>query len=407
MSFLSRLGRVFGQGETTEKKSFRLTDPEAHQLFGGIPSASGVQISPHGAMRVPAVRLAVTKIAGEIATIPFKIYHDDPRGAAKDHPAYVLVHDWASDFKSAEALREQVTTDALLFGHGYALVRRNSEGKPIFLARIAPSLVKVKYDVYGEPTYFIRLDGKNETVHGPQDVLHVSCPGGVSPIQHAREAIALCAAAESHLAGFYRNGGRPSGVIKHPNKLEDETIKKISTSWFNTHSGEQAGKTAILDEGMEFQEIALKLADAEFSEVRREQIREIARAFGVPPAILFETSRATWSNYEQSRRDFIDSTLRPWFAAWAAAYTRCLVNLEDRKDYVIEEVVDGLAGADLAARTTAFSQLRAMGAWTANDVRHALNKPPLPGGDELANPFTTSGGTTAPASKPQEENPDE
>lgn len=62
-------------------------------------------------------------------------------------------------------------------------------------------------------------------------------------------------------------------------------MKKLGASWFQTHGGEQSGSTAILDEGMAFKEIAVKLADAEFSVVRREQAREIARAFNVPPAL--------------------------------------------------------------------------------------------------------------------------
>ena len=160
---------------------------------------------------------------------------------------------------------------------------------------------------------------------------------------------------------------------------------------------DQSGKTAILDEGMEFQEIALKLADAEFSEVRREQVREIARAFGVPPALLYETSRATWSNFEQSHRDFLTGTLRPWIARWQAAYARVLLTPEERAQLYVEATPDDMLSVEFAARATALGQYRAMGVMTANEVRAALNRPPLPGGDDLSNPFTTTNAT------PQEE----
>lgn len=156
------------------------------------------------------------------------------------------------------------------------------------------------------------------------------------------------------------NGGRPSGVILHPKRLEAETMKKLAASWFQTHGGEQSGSTAILDEGMAFKEIAVKLADAEFSVVRREQAREIARAFNVPPALLYKLSQGTWSNFEQSHHDlshhdFLTGTLRPWFARWQASYTRVLLAPEERGTFHIEATPDDLLSGEFAARATAYS----------------------------------------------------
>ncbi len=395
MGIMSRLGRVFGQG-TPEQKSIRLTDPEAFPLFGVIASASGQTVTAASAMRVPAVRRAVSLIAESVATLPFKLYDRDTRETVRDHPAYGLVHDWANDWTSAEALREALSADALLTGNGYAQVVRNAEGKPLELHRMDPGAVCIEYDDFGEPSYRIRLKDGAETFLAYHDVLHVQAIGGISPITLAREAIGLALAAEHHLSGFFRNGGRPSGVILHPNKLEAETMKKLAASWFQSHGGEQAGSTAILDEGMTFKEIAVKLADAEFSEVRREQVREIARAFNVPPALLYELSRGTWSNFEQSHRDFLTGTLRPWVARWQAAYARVLLTPEERAGFYIEATPDDMLSVEFAARATAFSQYVAMRALTPNEVRAALNRPPLAGGDVLQNPFTTTSAMPAP-----------
>lgn len=402
MSIRSSLARAFGRGAPVEQKSITLTDPAALALFGIQPVASGMTVTAASAMRVPAVRRAVSLIAESVACLPFKAYEQETREAAKDHPAFALVHDHANDWTSAEAFREQLTADALLTGHGYAQVARNTEGKPVFMLRMDPGAVTVEHDEYGEPSYRIRLKDGGDQVLSFSDVLHIQSLHGVSPITLAREAIGLALAAEQHLAGFYRNGGRPSGVIRHPNKLDAEAAKKLAGSWFTSHSGNQAGGTAILDEGMEFQEIALKLADAEFSEVRREQVREIARAFGVPPASLFEMSRATWSNYEQAQREFLTGTLRPWIARWQAAYSRCLLTPDERASLYIEGNPDDMLSVDHAARAQAFSQYRSMGVLTGNEVRASMNRPPLPGGDDLQNPFTTTG-ATAPAKPAQDD----
>ncbi|MBL4917460.1 phage portal protein [Szabonella alba] len=399
MGILSSLARFVGRG-ASEQKGFPLSSPEAYALFAATPAASGVSITAQTAMRVPAVRRAVSLIAESVATLPFKTYTEG-KDAAKAHPSYGLVHDWANDWTSAEELRELLTADALLTGHGFAQVVRNAEGKPVELHRMDPGAVAIEYDAYSEPSYRVRLIDGRSTILAHHDVLHIQALRGVSPITLAREAVGLALAAEGHLAGFFRNGGRPSGVILHPNKLEAETSKKLAASWFQSHGGEQSGSTAILDEGMDFKEIAVKLADAEFSEVRREQVREIARAFNVPPALLYELSRGTWSNFEQSHRDFLTGTLRPWIARWQAAYSRVLLTPEERAAFYIEATPDDLLSVEFAARATAYSQYRAMGVMTANEVRSGLNLPPMAEGDALQNPFTTTG-ADAPAPEPEE-----
>lgn len=394
---LSSLARAFGRGDPLEQKSVTLTDPAALALFGVQPVASGMTITAASAMRVPAVRRAVSLIAESVACLPFKVYEQDSREAAKGHPAFSLVHDHANDWTSAEAFREHLTADALLTGHGYAQVARNADGKPVFMLRMDPSAVTVDHDDFGEPSYRVRLKSGGEQVLPFQDVLHIQPLHGISPITLAREAIGLAIAAEKHMAGYFANAGRPSGVILRESKLTDAaTGRKIAESWFSTHSGDRAGGTAILDEGMTYQPISGTNTDAQFLENRQEQIREIARAFGVPPASLFEMSRATWSNYEQAQREFLTGTLRPWIARWQAAYSRCLLTPDERGTLYVEGNPDDMLSVDHAARATAFSQYRSMGVLTGNEVRASMNRPPLPGGDELSNPFTSTGAAPAP-----------
>ncbi|REG23158.1 HK97 family phage portal protein, partial [Paracoccus versutus] len=275
------------------------------------------------------------------------------------------------------------------------------------LHRIDPGAVSVETDNYGEPSYRIRLKGGGDTLLSYTDVLHISTLDGVSPITHAKEAIGLALAAEQHLANWYSRSGRPGGYLSTDQNIgKDEAVNTIR-AFMEGHTGEESGRPAIFGNGMKYYPVATSNTDAEFYNNRIEQIREIARAFRIPPTMLFELSRGTWSNTEQMGQQFLTLTLRPWLKRWQSAYARVLLSPEDRKDLYIEAETKDLMALDFAVQATAFSQFVAMRAMTPNEVRAALNKPPLPGGDELANPFTTSGGTTAPAPKPQEENPDE
>ncbi len=401
MSIVQRLAREIGQG-VTESKAVTLTSPEAYAMFAGLPVRSGVTVTSTTALRVPAVNAAVGLIAEACGNLPFKLHDRESRKAQKDHPAYALIHSEANGWTSAEELREQLTRDALLTGHGFAQVSRNSDGRAFELLRIDPGVVSIEADDYGEPRYRIRLKGGGDTVLSYTEVLHISTLDGVSPITYAKEAIGLALAAERHLADWFGRDGRPSGYLSTEQDLKPDATTKIITGW----SQVKAGNAAILVGGMKYYPLATSNVDAEFYTNRIEQIREIARAFRIPPSLIFELERGTWSNVEQMSKQFLTLTVRPWLKRWQAAYARVLLSVEDRAALYVEAVEKDLLTIDFAAQATAYSQYVAMHGMTPNEVRAGLNLPPHPNGDELVNPFTTSGGGAAPVTPKQEDNDD-
>jgi HK97 family phage portal protein len=248
----------------------------------------------------------------------------------------------------------------------------------------------------GEPFFLVTPEGQSQVRKSYKDILRVEAFGAVSPISLGREAIGLAIQFESHMSSVFSNGGRPSGVIKSPKVLDVEAKKKLAASWFTTHGGKSAGGTAILDEDMDYKQLSMSLADTQFAENRLEQIREIARAFRVPPTLLFELTRGTWSNTEQMMRQFLTLTLAPWIKTWEWGYARCLLTDQERDELGVAFDAESLLSADHSTKANAYSQYRAMGAITANEVRQELNLPALAGGDVLENPFTTSGNAPEP-----------
>ena len=383
------------------KKAVGISTPAAFSIFGIEATATGQTVTALSAMRVPAVACAVSLISETIGNLPVKLFDRESRGANKDHPAYRVIHDEANPWTSAEALRVELTTDALLHGSGFAVVVRNGAGDPAELHRLEPASVQIETAPDGEPSFLVRLtDG--QTRYSYQDILHVSAFGGASPISLGREAIGLAMAFENHVAKLFANGAQPGGIITSPKLLGDDAKTNLKLSWNDTHSGPKAGGVALLDEGMAYQQITMTLTDAQFAENRLEQIREISRVFRVPPTMLFELSRGTWSNTEEMARQFLQITLKPWLSSWAWAYARCLLTSEDRAAFYVEFIVDDLLTTSAAARATAYGQYRSMGVMTANEVRGGLNLSPLPDGDNLSNPYTTSTAaseTTPPATE--------
>ncbi|OQM74719.1 phage portal protein [Pseudaminobacter manganicus] len=398
-------------GGVVEKKSASLTDPAILEIFGSVPTASGVSVTASNALRVPAVLQAVRLISETVGSLPCKLYSDSDgdKEAAKTHPGYKLVHDRANEWTSAGHLRAELTADALLHGAGYAVVDRASDGRPIFLRRLPPGTVQRQFEDSGEPFYLVTDKNRKQVRLSFRDVLYLPAFGGVSPVTLGKEAIGLALILERHGSQFFGSGARPSGIVWNEKPViadndHGATVTGRILKSFRRWKESANGDPLILDGGWKFDQPAMTSTDAQFLENRLEQVREIARVFGVPPHMLFELSRATWSNAEQMGATFLQLCLRPWLDRWQDAYTTCLLTEDEQETLYPEFVIDDLQRADAAGRAEIFGKLVAMRAMTPNEVRAAMNLPAMPGGDELSNPYITTT-TTGPATAPKKDTP--
>ena len=292
-------------GKQTETKSVTLTDPYAPEIFGVIPTASGANVTPSTAMRVPAVLQAVRLISETLGALPCKTYRRtaDGKEAATDHASYKIAHRSANEWTSAAQFRTDLTVDALLHGHGFARVVRYPDGRPYELHRVDPSLVTIKQDANtGAPVYVVREDGRRDVPYAFTDMLHLSTFAGVSPIALGKEAIGLASILEKHGAHFFNSGARPSVVFSQESKFNEATganrIKNLKASYRISTANGGFTEPLFLDDGLKVDLLSFASTDAQFLENRQFQIDEIARIFGVPPHMLFQLDRATWSNAE-------------------------------------------------------------------------------------------------------------
>jgi HK97 family phage portal protein len=398
----------FGRKPKLEERAATLAYPDATlwELFGAIPAASGVSVTPANAMRCTAVRCAVQTIAEAIGQLPVHVYQRGEEGAkerAPEHPAYSLLHDVANEWTPAADFREQITRDALLWGNGFAFINR-IDGRPVELLRLAPETVTVERDGRtGEPLYKVSEGGSHRYVDRA-DMLHLKAPSldglrGESPVMQAREAIGLALVMEQHAARLFGNGARPSGILKFPNKLGDETAKRIRDSWNAAHGGGgNSGRTAVLEDGGDFLALTFSSVDAQFLELWQHVITEISRIFRVPPHMLFELGRATWGNAEEMGASFVTFSLMRWIKAWQGEIRLKLIGQEDRSTFFAEFLVDDLLRADIGKRAEAYSKLIAARVLNPNEARAMENRPPYEGGDEFANPNTTA---STPSAEPE------
>ncbi|MBJ7578138.1 phage portal protein [Devosia sp. MC532] len=343
-------------------------------------------------MQVPAVSCAVELIADAVGTLPVKLFVRNAEGKEVDpaHLAFRLAHDEANEWTSAAELRTQLTRDALLNDSGgFAIANRTSEGRVVEFIRIEPAAVEIRSDeATGEPFYMVN-QGRKSVRYDYHDVLHIRAFGDTAPVTRARNAISVAADLERHAAQLFANSARPSGILKTGQK-NATAIENIKASWNAAFGRGNSGGTAVVPADTEYTPITMTSVDAQFAEMRRFQTEEIARAFRVPPTMLFDLTRGTWANTEEMGQQFLTYTLRPWLRAWEWAYARVLLSPEERTERFFEFITDDLLTVSFASRAASYGQYRSMGVLTANEVRAGLNLPPLPGGDVLQNPYTTS-----------------
>jgi len=401
-SFISSAKKALGVSVRIQNTN--LNDPMFSDIIGSIPTSSGVSISPQNAMMVPAVLQAIRLISETIGSLPCKLYQEteDSKESATDHAATKLVHNRANPWTSAGQLRVDLTEDALKHGAGHAEVVRASDGRPLELHRLLPGTCSRQLKHDGEPFYRIS-EPTGTRILSFRDVLYVPAFSGVSPIMLGREAIGSAMTMAKHNASLFADGARPSSMFWTENPIADNdngttVIANILRDYRAAFDGGKQTRPLIVPHGFRYQQMALTSTDAQFLENRLEQINEIARIFGVPPHMLYQLERATWSNAEQMAASFLQLCLRPWLDRWQDAYATVLLTDEEHDSYYFEFVIDDLQRADAAGRAEIFGKLVAMRAMTPNEVRAAMNLPAIDGGDELANPYTTTT-TTGPAER--------
>ena len=395
---------LFGRESTqthqikSEIETKSLATPEAwlRELFGISVGASGIAVTPASAMQCSPVRASVRAITETIGQLPIHVFKRAADGSKERdpaHPAYALLHDAANEWTPATAFKEQLTRDALLSHGGFAYINR-VDGKPIELQRLNPECVEVKHSEYGEPIYKHRVGRAIQQIHR-NDILHIPSPAlpGSSVIKDARDAIGLAIIMEQHANKLFANGARPSGVLtyKGASILTGEQFDKTVAIWKAAQSGEKAGGTAALPQDWSWVPLTFSSVDAQFLELRKFSIAEIARHFGVPLTFLAEYDRATFANAADMNQQFLTHCIMPWVNRWQGEIALKLFTPEERSTYFAEFLTDALVKADIAVRYEAYSKAIAARILNPNEVRAYENLPPYTGGDQFQNPNTTAG----------------
>ena len=392
MGILERLGLKRQRGEPKNKyegNDFSL-------LFGR--TTSGKTVNEWTALQTTAVYACVRILSETIASLPLHVYRYTEGGKTKDteHALYTLLHDEPNPDMTSFVFRETLMSHLLIWGNAYSQILRDRSGQVIGLYPLLPDQMSVHRSEKGKLYYVYNryeednpnFQEKGSIVLSQEEVLHIPGLGfdgliGYSPIALAKNAVGMTLACEEYGASFFGNGANPGGVLEHPGILKDPA--KVRDSWNAVYQGTRnAHKVAVLEEGMSYKQIGIPPEEAQFLETRKFQINEIARLFRIPPHMVGDLEKSSFSNIEQQSLEFVKYTLDPWVVRFEQALKKSLLLPEEKKTHFIKFNVDGLLRGDYQSRMNGYAIGRQNGWLSTNDIRELEELNPIPpeeGGD--------------------------
>lgn len=307
-------------------------DPSWSAIAPGIgyPGA----LSARAAENLSTVLACVTAVSSALAYVPALIYRREPNGdrvEAYGHPLAKIARGGANPQMTWPDWLEHVVASALLTGNGLAEIIRAGNGQLSGFRWIPWGMVTVVYLSSGRLAYDV-TDGRGGTRRLLEsEVLHLrdrTDDGlvGRSRLSRAADTVAGVQASNAFAKSFLERGAQPSGVIRHPGAMTFEQKASLREQFNSNYSGAaNAGKTLILDGGLEWQAAQISPEDAELLESRKFGVVEVCRLFQVPPPIVQAYENNTFTNASQAGLWFATFCLAPWARKIEAEFARSVL----------------------------------------------------------------------------------
>lgn len=364
--------------------------------LGGTRSDAGPLVTVESALALTTLQGCVTLIAESIAQLPLELFRrtdDGGREVAKGHPLYRILAYAPNEWQTPFEFRENSQLKAGTRGNSISLIGRDGDGTVTGLYPVPTESVQVLKGPDLLPYY--RIDGQDPI---PQRMVHhvrwwsLNNYVGVSPIMLHANAIGHAQAIQQYAGKSFLNGTALSGVIERPREappIKDQgVIDRITDRWQQMYGGSSnAKRVAMLQEGMTFRALSMTNVDAELIPALKLTALDIARIYKVPPHMIGELDKATFSNIEHQAIQFVIYTLLPWIKRHEQAMMRDLLLPSERDEYYIEFNVSGLLRGDQKSRYESYAIARQWGWLSVNDIRRLENLPPVKGGNTYLQPL--------------------
>jgi HK97 family phage portal protein len=373
----------------------------AEALGSGYSTDAGVNITASTAMQISTVFSCIKVLAESVGMLPLniKLKTEQSLGDADDYKLHQLLKFGVNDFQTAQEWKETVVAHLALRGNHYSFINRIN-GVAHELLPLNPACVTPKLHDDWSVTYEVTYANGTQKTLGSDEVLHIrlfSLDGlnGLSPIAAAKNSLGLAKATEKHGSKLFANAAQPSGGFSTEATLTDDQYKRLKGQ-LEDYKGEDVHKNLILEGGLKWFQTSMTSDDAQFLDTRKFQRTDICGIFRVPPHMIADLEKATFSNIEQQGLEFVQHTLMPYLLRIEQRINKDLIPVSDRGKYFAKFNTNALLRGDMKARAAFYKELMQSGAISPNEIRKLEDMNPRDGGNIYLTPMNM---TTNPASE--------
>lgn len=397
--------------------------PVVHEPYAGAWQQNK-EITAECALAYFAVYACITLIAGDIGKLRWKLAARDGAGIWKEveRQPYSRLLRKPNRYQNHIQFKQWWLTSKLVWGNTYALLQRDGAGVVVAEYILDPCRVKPLVADDGSVFYELARDNlsgqEQEAVTVPaSEIIHdrMNCLYhplvGISPLYAAGLAADQGLRIQRDSTRFFSNGANPGGVLSAPGAIGDDTARRLKEHWDNNYTGANAGKVAVLGDGLKFEPMRMSSTDAQLIEQLRWTAEVICSVFHVPPFKIGVGATPTYQNAEVLNQIYYDSCLQLLIEDLELCHDEGLAlpaGLGTELD------LDGLLRMDTQTQFRTLSEGIKGGVLAPNEARRRVDLPPLTGGDTvylqqqqfslaalakrdaLPNPFSPSGGVEPP-----------
>jgi HK97 family phage portal protein len=336
-------------------------------------------------MAIATFYAGVRVLAETFAMLPLLVYRRLEGGGkerATDHPLYEVLHDAPNPEMSSFIWRELVMQNLVTWGNHFSEIVEDRLGR-IQLWPMRPDRMEVSWGPDSRKRYVYSKANGERTLMRPGSVFHVPGMGadglkGYSLLSLHRKTFDLHDAARDFGESTFRNNARPAIVLSHPKKLSEGAIIRLAGQMDALKGSRNAGKTVVMEEGLQLHEVGIPPKDAQFLESRVFQKREIATLLRIQAHKVNDLERATFSNIAEQQIEFMQDTMTPWFSRFEGEGNRQLLPFDD--EHFIAFLITGYLRGNPKDRAEALQIRRQNGTITADEWRELEDENPLPDG---------------------------
>lgn len=340
--------------------------------------------SPEDALKIAAVWRCVAIVSNSFGMLPWQVFRRQANGDGlrqATNPTEWLLSHRANDEQGAFDFRRTIKLHALLWGNGYAEIQRDTANRPYALWLLDPDRVTPGRNANGDLVYKVRNSDGSHVIMASSDIYHLRGPSkdgvvGYSVLDFAGGSFSTAIALDDSLARFFARGFRPIGFLKTKGKLSLQGLEAIEKKIEEYSSASNRWKALPLDQDMDFQALSISPEDGQVIDMRKFNVIDICRWFGVPPHLCFDLDRATFSNIESQGQEFLTYGLQPH-----------IIEAEQETDFKLlgnghaglysKINVNAIVRADMAVRQAFYTAMLNAGVFSINDVLRLEDRPTI------------------------------